>query len=113
MMETVLTCEEGVMSFRTVVVLVVLWALSIVAAATIAMAQAPEAVPSVTPIVVSGNDLGFRIDGQRGQTPVGKIVVRIDEQWVEAELSRVGKPLIGVPLTERPATPLLPGGRRP
>lgn len=101
------------MSFRSLVALVVLWALSIVAAATISMAQAPETVPSIAPIVVSGDDVGFRIEGHRGQTPVGKIVVRIDGQWVEAALSQLGKPMIAVPLTERPATPLLPGRRKP
>jgi hypothetical protein len=99
------------MSFRSTAALVVVWTLSMIAAAKIATAQAPEMVPSAIPIVVSGNDLGFRIDGQRGQTPVGRIVVRIDGQWVEAELSRVGKPLIAVPLSEQPATPLL--RRRP
>jgi hypothetical protein len=101
------------MSFRRFAALAVLWALSMVAAVTIAMAQAPEAIPTTAPIVVSGDDVGFRIEGQRGQTPVGKIVVRIEGQWVEAELSRLGKPLIAVPLTERPTTPLLPGTRRP
>ena len=102
------------MSFRSMAALVVVWTLSIIAAATIATtAQTPEMVPSAIPTVVSGNDLGFRIDGQRGQTPVGRIVVRIDGQWVEAELSRLGKPLIAVPLSERPVTPMLPVRRRP
>jgi hypothetical protein len=99
------------MSLRRVAVLGILWSLSVVGAATIAMAQAPETVP---PIVVSGNDVGFRIEGQRGQTPVGKIVVRIDGQWVEASLSQLPTPRIAVPLTEqRDISPRLPGGRRP
>jgi hypothetical protein len=104
--------KEGVMSFRGVAVLGALSALSLVAVASIA-AQAPETIPSVAPIVVSGDDVGFRIEGHRGQTPVGKIVVRIDGQWIEAALSQLSKPLIGVPLTERPATPLMPGRRKP
>ena len=72
--------------------------------------------PVANPVVVSGNDVGFRIEGQQGHTPVGKIVVRIKGQWVEAALGPVGKPpLIAVPLTERPdlIPSLLPGGRTP
>lgn len=42
-------------------------------------------VQRVTPTVLSGPDLGFRVEGQRGGTPVGTLVVRIDGQWVEAE----------------------------
>lgn len=30
-------------------------------------------------------DLGFRIDGRKGNTPVGALVVRINGEWVEAE----------------------------
>jgi hypothetical protein len=97
------------MSFRSIAALVVLWALSVGVA--IAMAQAPQ---TVSPIVISGNDIGFRIEGQRGKTPVGKIVVRIEGQWVEAALSQLPTPHIGVPLTEQPDIfPRLPGGRRP
>jgi hypothetical protein len=103
--------KEGVMSFRKVATLGILWALSVIGAvtiATIARAQAQET------IVLSGSDVGFRIEGQRGQTPVGKLVVRIDGQWVEAALSNVAAPRITVPLTEQPDIfPGLPGGRRP
>jgi hypothetical protein len=103
--------KEGVMSFRILATLVVLWSLSLVVAVTIAMAQA---VPPMAPIIVSGNDVGFRIEGQRGLMPVGKIVVRIEGQWVDAALSQLGTPLIAVPLTEQPdISPRLPGGRRP
>jgi len=35
--------------------------------------------------VISGGDLGFRVEGQaRDGTPTGKLVVRINGQWVEA-----------------------------
>jgi hypothetical protein len=91
--------------------LVVLWALSLIAVATIAVAQAPDTVSPMSPIVVSGNDVGFRIEGQRGRTPVGTIVVRIDGQWVDATLSQVRKPPIAVPLTEQPVTPVVPRPR--
>jgi hypothetical protein len=94
--------------------LMLLSAFALVAAASIARGQARETVPLPNPIVVSGNDVGFRIEGQQGRTPVGKIVVRIKGEWVEAAIAPMGKPpLIAVPLTERPINPMFPGGRRP
>jgi hypothetical protein len=45
-------------------------------------------------VVVFGDDVGFRIEGQRGRTPVGKIVVRIDDQWVEAAVSQTPRPVL-------------------
>jgi hypothetical protein len=41
--------------------------------------------PGIT--VLSGSDLGFRVEGRRGATPTGTLVVRVDGKWVEAELS--------------------------
>jgi hypothetical protein len=37
------------------------------------------------PVVLTGSDLGFRVEARRGTTPVGRVVVRIDGQWREAE----------------------------
>jgi hypothetical protein len=34
------------------------------------------------PVVLSGNDVGFRIIGHDGSRPVGSLVVRIDGNWV-------------------------------
>ena len=39
----------------------------------------------VPPVVLAGPDVGFRIEAYKGTTPVGRIVVRIDGQWVEAQ----------------------------
>jgi hypothetical protein len=33
--------------------------------------------------VASGNDLGFRIDSERGGVPTGRFVVRVNGNWVE------------------------------
>ena len=49
-------------------------------------------VTPVTPTVVSGADLGFRIEGNRGGTPVGSLVVRMNGQWVEAQVGAIGRP---------------------
>ena len=43
----------------------------------------------VTPVpqrVMTGGDLGFRVDGLRGSAPVGAIVVQVNGEWVEAEV---------------------------
>jgi len=36
----------------------------------------------VAPTVVSGADIGFRIEGVKGDTPVGRLVIRVNGQWV-------------------------------
>ena len=62
--------------------------LVVVAAAWVA-AQA-VIVNKVTPAVIAGENVGFRVEGLRGGvTPVGRIVVKINGQWVEAELASV------------------------
>jgi hypothetical protein len=53
----------------------------------------PAVVPVPTPTVMSGNDIGFRVEGLRGRTtPVGRLVIRINGQWVEPELSEPIQP---------------------
>jgi hypothetical protein len=42
-----------------------------------------------TPTIVSGADLGFRIEARKGTAAVGTLMVKIDGEWVEAE-STVG-----------------------
>jgi hypothetical protein len=60
------------------------------------------------PVVVSGDNVGFRIEWMDGEIPTGKIVVRVKGQWVEA---RVGRPphLVDPP----PAPPTPPGQPAP
>ena len=36
--------------------------------------------------VISGADIGFRVDTWDGDTPVGRIVVRHDGQWVDVRI---------------------------
>ena len=62
---------------------------------TRAQVQAPPNSPRLPPVipppgfegpnstVVSGGDVGFRIDGWDGDTPVGRWVIRSDGRWVE------------------------------
>jgi hypothetical protein len=69
--------------------LAILWALSLVAVGVISSsAQAQRGRPGVSlvteaPTVVSGNDVGFRIERTQNGIPVGKIVVRVDGRWVD------------------------------
>jgi hypothetical protein len=46
-------------------------------------AQSVLVVPE-PPVVLSGQDIGFRVEGRRGDARVGGFVVRIDGQWIEA-----------------------------
>jgi hypothetical protein len=75
------------MSVRVRIGVIVLWAASMVAAGAWAQAPAVPAPSSQPPTVISGNDLGFRVDSRKGKTPVGTLVVRVDGQWVEVEFA--------------------------
>jgi hypothetical protein len=69
--------------------LIVLGAVSAAAAGSWVHAQAPLGrIPSLQPpTIISGGDLGFRVDSRKGDTPVGTLVVRVDGQWVEVEFA--------------------------
>jgi hypothetical protein len=60
---------------------------SVVVAGTMARTQGQIQPPvqPLTPTVISGADLGFRVDGRKGSTPIGTLVVRVNGQWIEAE----------------------------
>jgi hypothetical protein len=85
------------MTLRKRFVVVFLWVVSMFAAGLWGHAQAPQphreprpAPSQVQPqqkTVISGADLGFRVDSRKGNTPIGRLVVRIDGQWVEIEES--------------------------
>ena len=62
-----------------------LWCLSLGVVGTLGSAVTAQVVRG-TPRVVSGADLGFRIEGtDRGSgRPFGTLVVRVDGHWVEA-----------------------------
>ena len=44
-----------------------------------------------TPTLFSGVDVGFRMEGRKGNTPVGRLVVRIDAQWVAVDVAPVAR----------------------
>jgi hypothetical protein len=49
-----------------------------------ALGRTQTRIVPVAPSVVSGDDVGFRVIGRQGGTPVGHWVVRIDGKWVRA-----------------------------
>lgn len=49
-------------------------------------AQSIAVVP-VPPTVLSGENIGFRLEGYRSNVVVGKLVVQVNGKWVEAEFS--------------------------
>jgi hypothetical protein len=87
------------MSFRNRLVLTLIWVLSLVAVARLAVAQGGQVgqinwpkkevplnhVPVEQPVVLSGNDIGFRVDRQGPNGPIGRLVVRINGEWVEPQ----------------------------
>ena len=50
----------------------------------------PANPPLNAPTVIAGNDLGFRVESTTNGIPVGKLVVRINGKWVEAQLGGGG-----------------------
>ena len=70
--------------------LVMAWVLSLVGTGVLtAAAQAPraplgpEAMITEAPKIISGPDVGFRVERTQNGIPLGKIVVRIDGRWVD------------------------------
>jgi hypothetical protein len=60
--------------------------------------QTPGTPPYPPPQIISGSDIGFRIDRQDRKGPVGTLMVRVNGLWVEAQFDPKGKV---VPLGER------------
>ena len=67
----------------------------------------PRWIPLSEPVVLTGDEIGFRIHGIHGDTPMGVIVVRVNDEWVEAKLGTApGNVLPAQP--ELPAPPPAP-----
>jgi hypothetical protein len=74
------------MSLRTWIGVAVVWVASLLATGLWAHAQSRVPAPqSGAPIIISGSDLGFRVERQNGNTVVGTLVVRINGEWVVPE----------------------------
>ena len=71
---------------RVVVGTVLVLMLTAVWAVAQSRTQAPQ-YRTVPMEVLSGENIGFRIEARRGEAAVGKLVVRIDGKWVVTEFS--------------------------
>jgi hypothetical protein len=69
---------------RTVTLLVVAL---IAVTSVLAAAQAIGAQKVDPPMILSGPDVGFRVEAWRGSTALGQLLVRIDGKWVEADFA--------------------------
>jgi hypothetical protein len=73
--------------------LAVLWAFSLMLASGVtAFAQgrrgvppAPDAFVLESPTILTGPDVGFRLERVRDGVPVGHVVVKVDGRWVEPQ----------------------------
>ena len=81
------------MTFRTGINLTLLTVFLVVAAAWVSAQvtrppseTALKPMDLVAPQVISGSDLGFRLESKDGNVPVGKLVVRINGVWVDAQV---------------------------
>ena len=41
--------------------------------------------PAAFPLVLSGADVGFRVEGQKGDAVVGRFVVRVNGRWLDVD----------------------------
>jgi hypothetical protein len=72
------------MAIRRWAILGVLWLISLVAVGV--SAQAPLWRPLPEPRVFFGEEVGFRVEGLRGEVPTGVIVIKVNGNWVEAQV---------------------------
>ena len=81
------------MSSPVRIAVVVLWLSSLLAVGTLASGQLYGFDPLVAPYVLSGNDIGFRVEGVIKDTPAGTVVIRgMDGEWVEPVVNHQVQP---------------------
>jgi hypothetical protein len=74
------------MKSRTIVVVVAIALVSLVSGWLSAQAYQLRSVTPVQPaVVMSGGDIGFRIEGRSGDVQVGTLVVKIDGRWMPTD----------------------------
>ena len=98
--------QEGCMSMRTGLVVAGVGVASLLGAGAWAGAQFPRWRPVPEPVVLSGSDLGFRVQGMYGEVPMGEIGIRVTGAWIDAQLgSRPPNVLPGPPPPPVPPVP--------
>jgi hypothetical protein len=79
------------MSFRARIILMVLWVASLFTVGALAREQAFQMNPLAEPVIVSGDEIGFRVEGTLGGAPAGTLVIRRDGQWIEPRWKTVSR----------------------
>ena len=77
------------MSLRARVAFIALIVTSLTGIAVWSFAQVQVQRTTDAPVILSGSDVGFQPDGWEGSVRTGKLVVRINGQWVDAKLTGV------------------------
>jgi len=77
---------------RIRIVLGFFWMASLVCSIAVTAHAQRGASPVVRGEVVSGADVGFRIDHYNGETPVGELVVKHDGKWVAVQFGASARP---------------------
>jgi hypothetical protein len=60
---------------------------AIVVSGGLAVALAQDSRPKDNVLVLSGSDLGFRVERVDGGRAVGTFVVKVDDKWVEVTMA--------------------------
>ena len=81
------------MALATRPIAAVVFGVVLLACSAWSYAQVAIAPRPVTPVVLAGPDIGFRMQTQKGNTPVGQLVVRIDGEWRVVEFGQALLPL--------------------
>ena len=77
------------MSVRAVLTVGLLWVFSLLLVAALVQAQSYGITPLPEPRIVSGADLGFRVEGEQNGVAVGSLVVRVNDKWIDAREGNV------------------------
>jgi|SoiMethySBSTD1v2_1073268.scaffolds.fasta_scaffold1079101_2 hypothetical protein len=77
---------------RRIATLAALWVASLLIVATIVRAQVHQINPLPEPKVVFGPDFGIRIEAEQNGVPVGPLVVKINDKWVEVRVGSTKGP---------------------
>ena len=94
------------MSRRALVLLIAVWCGSLLAVAEWAGAQSGLLwFPLSEPVVLTGDEIGFRVHGMHGDTPMGVIVVRAGDAWVEPALGTAPANVLPSPPEPPPPEP--------
>ena len=60
---------------------------ALLGAAALGYAQARPRFDALQPQILSGDDIGFRVERHKGSSVAGRFMVRIEGRWIPAEAS--------------------------